>query len=159
ARGRTFLEEETQPGKACLAVLSYEQADKAASPIGATIRLDDAPCEVIGVMPKGFLFRDDRVKVWTALPLNTLDTIDNRQSHRWAAIARLREGASAEQADAQLQSVRAYWSEKYPDHYAKGHFAFSRPLREDFTGNQRDPLILLGGAVLFVLLIVCVNLA
>jgi hypothetical protein len=61
---------------------------------------------------------------------------------------------TVEQSDAQLQSLRAYWSEKFPDHYAKGHFAISRPLHEDMGGDQRDALLVLGGAVLFVLLIV-----
>jgi putative ABC transport system permease protein len=160
-RGRTFTEEESQRGEACLAILSHDLLDDAASAVGSTIRLDDAPCEVIGIMPEGFGFRDDRVKVWTALPINinTEDPLFNRGSHWLAAIARLRDGVSAEQLDAQLQLLRAYWSEEYPDHYAKGHFAVSRPLHEDIVGNQRDALILLAGAVLFVLLIVCVNLA
>jgi putative ABC transport system permease protein len=158
-RGRTFTEEEAQRGEACLAVLSHGALADAASAIGSTIRLDDAPCEVIGVMPEGFEFRGESVKVWTALPINTEDTRHNRGSHWLAAIARLRAGASAEQADAQLQLLRAYWSEAYPDHYAKGHFAVSRPLHEDIVGDQRDALVLLAGAVLFVLLIVSVNLA
>jgi putative ABC transport system permease protein len=156
-RGRTFTEEEARRGETCLALLSHGALDDAASAIGSTIRLDDALCEVIGVMPEGFGFRDDRVKVWTALPINTEET--RRRSHGLAAIARLRDGGSAEQADAQLQYLRGYWSEEYPDHYAKGHFAVLRPLHEDIVGDQRDALFLLAGAVLFVLLIVCVNLA
>ena len=159
ARGRTFTEDEAQRGEGCLALVGHDASDKAASAVGSTIRLDDAPCEVIGVMPEGFGFRDDRVKVWTALPIDTEDTPSIRQSHGLAAIARLRDGVSAEQADAQLQSLRGYWSEQHPDHYAKGHFAVSRSLHEDLVGDQRDALLLLGGAVLFVLLIVCVNLA
>lgn len=157
-RGRTFTEEEAQRGEACLAVIGHNASDEA-SAIGSIIRLDDTPCEVIGVMPEGFGFRDDRVKVWTALSINTEETSFNRQSHGLLAIGRLREGVNAEQADAQLQSLRGYWSEKYPDHYAKGHFAILRPLHEDIVGNQHDALLLLGGAVVFVLLIICVNLA
>src|SRR5262249_14535391 len=158
-RGRTFTEEEAQRGGSCLALLSHGALADAASAIGSTIRLDDAPCEVIGVMPEGFGFRDDRVKVWTALSINTEETPINRGSHGLAAIVRLRDGVSAEQADAQLQSLRGYWSEAYPDHYAKGHFAVIRPLHEDIVGDQRAALVLLAGAVLFVLLIVWVNLA
>jgi putative ABC transport system permease protein len=157
ARGRTFNEEEAQPGKGCLALLSHDASENATSAIGSTIRLDDTPCQVIGVMPQGFVFRDDRVRVWTALPVE--DTPNNRGRHGMFAIARLRMGVSAEQADAQLQSLRQYWSETYPGHHAKGHFAVSRPLHEDIVGDQRDALLLLGGAVIFVLLIVCVNLA
>jgi putative ABC transport system permease protein len=159
-RGRTFTEEEAQRGEGCVALLSHAALSDAASAIGSTIRLDDAPCEVIGVMPEGFGFGDDNVKVWTPLPIKTEETPNNRGSHAIAsAIARLRDGVSAEQADAQLQSLRAYWSEAYPDHYSKGHFAVMRPLHQDVVGDQRDALVLLAGAVLFVLLIVCVNLA
>jgi predicted permease len=158
-RGRTFTEAEAQRGDACLALLRSDASDVTSSALGSTIRLDDVPCEVIGVLPLGFSFRDDRVRAWTALRIDTEDTANTRQSHVLSALARLREGMSTKQADAQLQSLRGYWSEKYPDHYAKGHFAFFRPLQEDLVGNQRDALLLLGGAVLFVLLIVCVNLA
>jgi predicted permease len=110
-------------------------------------------------MPEGFGFRDDRVRVWTPLRIDATETSINRASHPLLPIARLRDGVTAEQANAQLQSLRAYWSAKYPDHYAKGHFAVIRSLHEDLAGDQRDALLLLGGAVLFVLLIVCVNLA
>ncbi|HEY1340548.1 MAG TPA: ABC transporter permease [Bryobacteraceae bacterium] len=158
ARGRGFTEQETQPGERCLVVVSRHAADET-SAIGSVIRLDDTPCEVIGVMPDAFSFRDDRVRVWTTLFVNTEETQLNRQSHGLAALARLRPDVSRGQADAQLQSLRAYWSQKYPDHYAKGHFAVLRPLQEDIVGDQRDALLLLGGAVVFVLLIVCVNLA
>ena len=158
-RGRTFTEEEAQRGNACVALLSHNALGDANSAIGSTIRLDDAPCEVIGVMPEGFVFLDDRVKVWTALTINTEETQNNRQSHGLSTIARLRDGVSTEQVKAQLQSLHAQWSETHPDHYAKGHFVVSRPLHEDIVGDQRDALVLLAGAVLFVLLIVCVNLA
>jgi predicted permease len=159
ARGRTFTEEEAQRGQGCVAVLSHSADARAAGAIGSTIRLDDSPCEVIGIMPEGFGFRDDRVRVWTPLRVDTEETAFNRGSHPLLAIARLGDGVSAEQADAELQSLRNYWSEKYPDHYAKGHFAISRSLHEDIVGEQGDALVVLGGAVIAVLLIVCVNLA
>jgi hypothetical protein len=54
-------------------------SENATSAIGSTIRLDDQPCQVIGVMPQGFVFRDDRVRVWTALPVE--DTPNNRERH------------------------------------------------------------------------------
>jgi putative ABC transport system permease protein len=158
ARGRTFTDEEAHRG-GCLAILAGDSSSIAGSAIGSTIRLDDAPCEVIGVMPAGFAFRSDAVKVWTPLNIDRSETTINRQSHGVLGIARLRTNVTMEQANAQLQSLHAYWSEKFPDHYAKGHFAVSVPLHEDLVGDQRDALLLLGGAVLFVLLIVCVNLA
>ncbi|HXW07394.1 MAG TPA: ABC transporter permease [Vicinamibacterales bacterium] len=157
AVGRTFTEGEAQRGERCVAILAHGAFERAG--VGSTLRIDDEPCEVIGVMPEGFGFLDDRVRVWTTLRIDTEERPTNRASHPLLVIARLREGVTAEQADAQLQSLRAYWSETYPDHYAMGHFGVLRPLHEDIAGDQRDALLILGGAVLFVLLIVCVNLA
>jgi predicted permease len=161
--GRPFTEDEAQRPAGCVAVLGHDlwkqRFPAGTTAIGSTIRLDDAPCEVVGVMPEGFGFRDDRVRVWTGLRIDAEETPINRGSHPYLAIARLREGVTRERADAQLQSLRAHWSEKYPDHYAKGHFAVLRSLHEDLVGDQRQALLLLGGAVLFVMLIVCVNLS
>ena len=55
--------------------------------------------------------------------------------------------------------MRTYWAETFPDHHAKGHFAVSRPLQEAIVGDQRETLSILSGAMVFVLLIVCVNLS
>jgi len=157
AHGRTFTRDEADGREGCFAVVGDGVAGGDGGTVASTIRLDDAPCEVIGVMPRGFRFRDDDVKVWTPLRIETAE--DLRQSHSLLVVARLRDGVTPEQADAQLQSLRQYWSQRYPGHYAQGHFAVSRPLRADLVGDQRDSLLLLAGAVLFVLLIVCVNLA
>jgi len=161
-RGRTFTEAEAQRRGACFAILSNELSNRAfgnAASLGSTIRLDDAPCEVVGVLPEGFGFTDDRVRVWTNLAIDATETPINRASHPLMAVARLREGIALGQVEAQLQSLRAYWAETFPDHYAKGHFAVLRPLHEDIVGDQRQVLRLLGGAVAFVLLIVCINLS
>jgi putative ABC transport system permease protein len=167
-RGRTFAEEEARSGT-CVAVLS-EDAAGAADSIGTSIRLDNVPCEVIGVMPRALAsvsaslnpqgggVRADRITVWTPLSIAE-DLLNNRGAHLMTGVARLRAGASRALADAQMQVLREYWSATYPAHYAQGHFAVSRPLHEDIVGNQRDAWALLGGAVTFVLLIVCVNIA
>jgi predicted permease len=166
-RGRTFTEEEVRSG-ACLAVLS-EDASGAADSIGSTIRLDGVPCEVIGVMsnevaslcaglnPLGSGIRADRITGWT--PLSVAGDLNSRGVHLMGGVARLRQGATAALAGAQLEALREYWSAIDPAHHAKGHFAVSRPLQEDIVGDHRDAWVLLGGAVLFVLLIVCVNIA
>ena len=80
--------------------------DEAASAIGSTIRLDDAPCEVIGVMPEGFGFRDDRVKVWTTLPIDTEETPSIDRVMGWWPSRGCATASTPEQADAQLQSLR-----------------------------------------------------
>ena len=162
-RGRPFRDDETQASAGCVAILAHDVSVRAsaggADPLGSTVRLDDALCQVVGVMPDGFGFGDARVKVWTGLRINSEETPVNRASHPVLAIARLRDGVTSEQADAQLQSLRSYWAEQHPDHYAKGHFAVLRPLHEDVVWNQREGLMLLGAAVVSVLVIICVNLA
>lgn len=155
--GRDFVEADAQERRGCLAVLRQGPADTPRTVVGSIIRLDDVPCEVVGVLPPDFSFRDDRVKVWTPLPIDAAP--DTRQDHGLFAVARIRRGVSPEQAEAQLETLRQYWSNTYPDHYSAGHFAVSRPLHDDLFGSQRHGLVILGGAVLFVLLIVWVNLA
>jgi putative ABC transport system permease protein len=162
-RGRAFTEDETRQRSTCVAVLGHDvdkgASGSAAAAVGTTIRLDDAPCTVVGIMPEGFGFRDSRVRVWTALAIDTDESPQNRASHPLLAIARLRENVSQAHANSELESLRRHWSEEYPDHYAKGHFAVIRPLQEDLAAGQRQALMILGGAVLFVLMIVCVNLS
>jgi putative ABC transport system permease protein len=157
ARGRVFTQKEAQQRGTCVALVREAGQDSASTDVGSTIRLDDVPCDVIGVMPRDFVFRDDRVKVWTAL--DTGETAPTRGRHGMTVLARLREGARIEQAEAQLESLRRFWYETYPGHHAKGHFAVSRPLHKDIVGDQRDTWLLLGAGVAFVLLIVCVNIA
>jgi predicted permease len=166
-RGRTFTEEEAQRGGACLAVLS-DDASWAMNSIGSTIRLDDVPCEVIGVVPRDVAslaallnglggVRADHITAWTLMPVAG-ETLNNRGIHLMLGVARLRQGVSAAVADAQLQALREHWSATDPAHHA-GHFAVSRPLQEDIVDNDREAWVLLGGAVMFILLIVCVNIA
>jgi putative ABC transport system permease protein len=162
-QGRAFTRAEAQRGDTCVAVFSHELASRSVpggpGAVGSTIRLDDRPCAVVGVMPEGFAFLDERVRIWTGLSIDPDDTPSNRASHPLLAIARLRDGVTPQQTAAQLEALRSHWSAAYPDHYAKGHFAVTTPLHEDLVGDQRRALWLLGGAVLFVMLIVCVNLA
>jgi predicted permease len=166
-RGRTFTDEEALAGGACLAVVS-EDASGAADSIGSTITLDGVLCEVVGVMSNDVAQlsaglnqlggRADRISAWTPLSAPE-DTLNNRGVHLMLGVARLRQGASAALADAQMLALGEYWSAIDPAHHAKGHFAVSRPLQEDIVGRHRDAWVLLGGAVMFVLLIVCVNMA
>jgi predicted permease len=156
-QGRMFTQDEAQGGEGCVALVGEDWSRETGSAIGSTIRLDDTPCKVIGVVPREFSFGGARVRVWTPLRINTSEEF--RQSHSLPVVGRLRDGIASEQVNAQLQALRAYWSEAHPNHYAKGHFVVIRRLQDDFVGDQRDALIVLGGAVLFVLLLVCVNLA
>jgi predicted permease len=159
ARGRAIQREDVQRG--CAAVLLHELWERLFRARGAEValRVDDAPCAIVGIMPPGFVFRDNRVQLWTALDVDESEAPGNRASHGLFAIARLRDQVSLEQADAHLQSLRRDWSDRFPDHYAKGHFAVFRTLRDELLGDQRGTLLVLGGAVAFVMLIICANVA
>jgi predicted permease len=162
-RGRTFVASDGVPGAPCVSVLSdgfwRERFGAVEDIVGRNLRLDGRPCTVVGVMPPGFMFPVQQVRLWTPLALDSSDSRWDRQNHYFLAVARLASGRTLDQAEAELRLLRATWSERYPDHYAKGHFAVLRSLKDDLVGDLRRALLVLLGAVGFVLLIVCANLA
>jgi putative ABC transport system permease protein len=163
ALGRGFTRGEDAPGRACVALLSdglwRERYSGDPGIVGGDIRLDGRPCEVIGVMPRGFWFPNERSRLWTTLELDRSSPFWERQSHPYRAVARLASGSTRAAAEAELEALRSQWSDEYPDHYARGHFLVLRPLLDDMVGDTRPALMTLLGAVGLVLLIVCVNLA
>jgi putative ABC transport system permease protein len=162
-RGRTFTASDGEPGAPCVTVLSdgfwRERLGAVKDAVGHNIRLDGRPCTIVGVMPVGFMFPNGQVRLWTPLALDPSDSRWGRESHPFLAIGRLTGGRTLDQAEAELDVLRAAWSERYPDHYAKGHFVVLRSLKDDLLGDLRFALLALLGAVGFVLLIVCANLA
>jgi putative ABC transport system permease protein len=112
--------------------------------------------EIVGVMPDGFAFPDPDTKLWTQMPLDPARTW--RGGHWFAMIGRLAAGVSFEQAEAELETLMAQWAIDYPDHHV-GHGLFLKSLLRDTVGDVRPALMLLLGAVGFVLLIACANVA
>ena len=163
AFGRTFAPGEDALGGPCVTVLSYGLwrelwgGDPAA--VGRDLRLDGAPCRVIGVMPKGFVFPLSDVRLWTPLRLDPTSPTWGRASHPYSAVARLRRGGSLAEAEAELEGLYARWSADFPEHYAGGHYVVLRSLHDDIVGDVRPALLVLLAAVGFVLLMMCVNLA
>jgi predicted permease len=161
--GRGFLPGDDDVGAPCVTVLAHafwtERFAADAGIVGRDIRLDSAPCRVIGVMPSGFFFPVDQVRLWVPLALDPASPQWGRQNHGLAALARLAPGATEAQAIEETQTLRQQWSEEFPDHYAAGHFAVLLSLTDDILGNTRGALLLLLAAVGLVLLIVCANIA
>ena len=124
--------------------------------VGKNIHLDGQPYTVIGVMPPSF---DKPVwaSLWTPL-IWTPEEKAVRSEHSMAAVARLRPGVSVQQAQAQLDTIAARIAEQYPAD-AAGWGAAVVPLRDETVGDVRKPLLILLGAVAFVLLIACANVA
>ncbi|HLV96844.1 MAG TPA: ABC transporter permease [Candidatus Acidoferrales bacterium] len=158
--GRSFTPAEMQPGQDREIILSYslwkEQFGGDSRVIGQTVRLDKKPYTIIGVMPSRQhldYVTDDQF--WTPLaPTN--DERAARQNHGTDAIARLKPGRTIQQAQAQLDAIAARLAKTYPD-ADKGWSFRVVSLESDVVGDARPPLLILLGAVGFVLLIACAN--
>jgi len=124
--------------------------------VGKTIQLDGNAHTVIGVMPASF-GKPESALLWVPL-VWTAQEKAVRGEHSMAAVARLKPGVTVPQAQAQLDAIAARIAEQYPTDSA-GWGAAVVPLREETVGDVRKPLLLLFGAVVFVLLIACANVA
>jgi len=136
--------------------------------IGRKMRLDSDMYTIVGVMPAGFRHPgptlDTDVEVWVATGFNGLPfPVPAVRSQRMipGAIGRLKPGLTIEQAQARLDAYVSELSREYPTEYPSAAKWGVRlvPLKEDLVGPQRTELFLLLGAVGFVLLIACVNIA
>ena len=164
--GRVFEREEERPGANRVAVLSHTgwQQRFAGDPdiVGGTIRLDDEPHTVVGVMPQGFYFPDREAELWTPL----VTAVPNLQPGQvviiaFQGLARLHTGVSIEQAVAEGQTVLQRIQEDRSGPTAQMRAPTLRliPLQEEMVGGVRPALLALLAAVGFVLLIAVANLA
>jgi putative ABC transport system permease protein len=164
ALGRFFLPEEEQVGKHRVVVLSYGtwQQRFGADPeiVGQTLTLNSSNFTIIGVAPKGFEHPRPNPtaepEMWRALPL-TLDA-GERNNHWLHAIARLKPGVTQAQAQAEMNVINGQLEQQYPDSNT-GRGLRLGSLHEAMVGEMRPALSLLLGAVGFVLLIACANVA
>jgi predicted permease len=136
--------------------------------IGRKMRLDNDMYTIVGVMPPGFRHPgptlNTDVEVWAATGFNAAPfpvPADRSQRMLPGAIGRLKPGMTVAQAQAQLDSYISQLSRQYPTEYhAASKWAVRLvPVKEDLVGSQRTELFILLGAVGFVLLIACVNIA
>ncbi len=166
--GRTFLPEDDKPESPAIAVLSYGlwQRRFGGQPniIGQTITLNAFKFTIVGVMPPNFQFHIKQrsgtgrpAELWTVLPMPTGPGV-NERGRFLSAVGRLKPGVTREHAEAELRTIEARLSDEAPQ-FNKNYSAEVLPLREQFFGNVRRPLWLMLGAVGFVLLIACANVA
>ncbi len=157
--GRAFSAEEDRPDAAPVTILSHGlwQSAFGGDPdiVGRQVRLNGRTTAVVGVMPPRFSFPGDDRQLWVPLGL---ELPGNRSSHFFRAIARLREGATLERANAEMTTLMERWKADYPDIHT-GHFLFLSRLVDDVVGGVRRGLVLALGSVAVVLLLVCVNVA
>lgn len=160
--GRTYLPGEEEDGRNRVAVLSYEAWQKYfngdANIVGQGIKLNGQVYTAIGVMPAGFRFPLSKIGVIYTPHLITDDWMHQRGSHWLSTVARLRDGVSMAQAQADMTQVFANIGKAYPD-TDSGRTIKLLPLAEEVTQQSRGPLWTLLAAVLAVLAIGCVNVA
>ncbi|HEY6248238.1 MAG TPA: ABC transporter permease, partial [Pyrinomonadaceae bacterium] len=163
--GRTFVPGDDEAEKRSVTILSYGlwQRRFGGQPdiIGKQIKLNGLPISVIGVMPRNFQFYIQQrsgtgrpAELWSVLPLKDI----GNYGRFLGGVARLKPGVSPEQASAEMKTIASRGSTDDPAHNLNWG-AEALPLREQFYGNVRRPLWILLGAVGFVLLIACANVA
>lgn len=164
-RGRMFTLQDTLPGAEDVAVLSSEVWQSAFNSdegtIGRIVQVDGVSTRVVGIMPPGYDVHDQKIQVW--LPL-TIDPANpgGRGSHFLYLVGRLKDGISITQARADLENMLQQWAILNPKMHApnqKNHRLRYDGLQDDMIGGMRNALWVLQGAVGFVLLIACANLA
>jgi putative ABC transport system permease protein len=159
ALGRPFTADEDRPG-ARVAVISDRlwrtrlNADPGVLARGLT--LQGQTYTITGVMPPGFSFLDKTVDLWVAVGFNAEARTPRG---RWlATVAKLKPGVTREDAQRDMSRVAEEMTRRFPD-FNTGWTARVVPLREQMTGDIRPALLVLLGAVAFVLLIACANVA
>ena len=163
--GRPFLPEEAQQGRDRVVILGYGlwQRGFGGDPqvIGKEVIIDGRGCQIIGVMPKGFDYPSPS-ELWMPQVFVPADFApDNRGNHGYEVLARLKPGVSlaeARQAMAALSKSIIEQHREYP--YQRFGFALLlHPLLEETVSDVKTSLWVLMGAVGFVLLLVCANVA
>jgi putative ABC transport system permease protein len=160
ALGRDFRSDEETVGRHRVALVSnglWQQrfgADPAI--VGRTVALDSHAFEIVGVLPARFWW-PTRPDVLVPLALDDHDRT-LRGAHFLQAAARLTDGTSIDRAREEFLAISAHLSQEYPALNA-GHAANLRTLRDAFVGDVRPALLMLLGAVVFVLLIACASIA
>src|SRR6266436_4302668 len=168
-QGRLISSTDDVPGAQVVADISYGtwQSVFAGDPniVGRETYLDGLKCTIIGVMPKGFQFppgEQDAAQIWTALRLDPANP-GNRGGHNYYLLGRLKPGVSGGAAQGELASlVQSYGEKRVPkihSFHPKTHTIVSFPLQAEVVSSVRPALLMLLGAVVFVLLIASVNVA
>ena len=164
--GRVFLDGEVEPGRDHEVVLSYGfwSSHFGSNPaiVGKNIQLNGQAFTVVGVMKPGFEFPVDTdpntaPQMWKPLAWTGAERAI-RDDHNYGVVARLKPGVTLQQARAEMDTISNRLAQQYPKDN-KGWGATAISLRDDLVGDVRPALLILLGAVAFVLLIACANVA
>jgi predicted permease len=158
--GRVFRPDENNPGQNHEVILTYKfwQTHYAGDPaaVGKTINLDGDPYTIVGVMGPA-MNKPDFARMWIPVGL-TPAAAAVRNNHNYLAVGRLKPGVTIEQAQAEMNTISQRLEQAYPAE-DKGWGVVIHPLRDETVGDIRPALLMMLGAVAFVLLIACANVA
>ena len=159
--GRAFRPEEEQAGAAPVVIISdglwRRRFNADAGLVGRNVRINERQFTVVGVMPPTFDFPQGGVQVWSPL-IVTPEDVSHRGAHFLKVIARLKPGATAATAQSELDALAGRLAEQYPETNARRSFIVE-DLRAAYVRGPRPYLLIMLGAVLFVLLVACANVA
>jgi predicted permease len=159
AMGRAFSEAEDLPNGPAVAVLSYglwqSRFGADAHILGRSLPVDGKPTTIVGVMPKSFV-SDPPADLWVPL---APDPASTNQGHYLLCVGRLKPGVTVEQANAAMAVVGERFRATDGKWMDKKESVGVVPLRDATVGPVRTALLILTGAVAFVLLIACANVA
>ena len=164
ALGRTFTPEEDEPGSEQVAVLSHgfwqRHLGGREDVLGSSIRLNDVPYTVIGVMPPGYRdYFNRNVEFWVPAAFTSEQLNDPNLTREFLAVgARVRDGVTVEAASSEMADFAERLKEEYPGLPSDWSIRV-QSLDEVAKRGMRTPLLILLGAVGFVLLITCANVA
>jgi putative ABC transport system permease protein len=161
ALGRGFIASDDVPGAPRVVILSQglflRRFGGDPQIIGKQLWLNYEKYDVVGVMPRGFQFPDRDPQLWAPVQFTTAQ-LANHGNHHLQVVARLKPGVSLKVANADMAAIAKQLEQEHPSENAKVG-AYAVPLREELTGKTRPALLVLQGAVCFVLLIACANVA
>ena len=159
--GRNFSAEDNKKGAAPVALVSHgywtQYLGSAQDLSQSHLKMNNAVYAVIGVLPSGFRFPND-AEVWVAADLDGENP--SRTSHNYSCVGRLKDGVSVDQARADISAIarRIYEASSEKNDYLLTDGTVA-PLQDFITGKVRSPLLILLGAVGFLLLVACANVA
>ncbi len=163
--GRAFAPGEDTPGRSQVTVISYglwQELGGGVDVVGRTISVDERPYAIVGVAPRGFRFppRAEDTHLWMPFPATPIDELyrEERRASVVRVVGRLAPGVTLATAEAEMRTIGAAIAAEHPRDNA-GMTVTVLPLHASMVEDVRGALLLLLGAVAFVLLIACANVA
>lgn len=159
--GRTFAANDVKVGVAPVAVIGYGLWQRAfggdPSIAGRRLRMSGIAATIVGVMPPGFAWPEN-TEIWLPVTATGNPAHSGRTGHNWRVLGRLKPGSTMAMAQAEVDGIEQRIKQQYPSPFQTKDAAVVA-LQEHVTGQVRPALLILFGAVGFLLLIVCVNVA